>query len=150
MSWLKLSLQCIRMLIWGYAFICKKLLNFICYQVNFNKCHHTNKHTYQGHCWVFHRVHTQFFWPCALGSTKNFFLIVTPILLVFIGSFILNKLVVYFMCFLCSAIQGRLNIWTEDLKAFFLSWKLVEIWKNDTNIIWTSSKNTHFSKVSRL
>ena len=23
--------------------------------------------------------------------------------------------------------QGRLNIWTEDLKAFFLSWKLVEI-----------------------
>jgi len=47
-------------------------------------------------------------------------------------------------------IQGRLNIWTEDLKAFFLSWKLTEIWKNDTNIIWTSLKNTHFSKVSRL
>ena len=30
--------------------------------------------------------------------------------------------------------QGRLNIWTEDLKVFFLSWKLLEIWKNDTNI----------------
>ena len=31
--------------------------------------------------------------------------------------------------------QGRLKIWTEDLEAFFLSWKLVEIWKNDTNTI---------------
>ena len=28
--------------------------------------------------------------------------------------------------------QGRHNIWTDDLKAFFLSWKLVEKWKNDT------------------
>ena len=33
------------------------------------------------------------------------------------------------------------------LKAIFLSWKPVEIWKKDTNIIWTSSKSTHFSKI---
>ena len=38
--------------------------------------------------------------------------------------------------------QGHLKIWTEDLKPFFLSWKPVGIWKNGTNIIWRSLKNT--------
>ena len=38
--------------------------------------------------------------------------------------------------------QGHPKIWTEDLKPFFLSWKPVGIWKNGTDIILKSLKNT--------
>ena len=42
--------------------------------------------------------------------------------------------------------QGRLKVWTEHLRAFFLSCEPARIWKNCTNIIWISLENAHFQK----
>ena len=50
----------------------------------------------------------------------------------------------------CMLVQGRLNLWTSDLRAFFLNLNPAGIWKNGSNMIWTPLRNTHFSKVSRL
>ena len=57
---------------------------------------------------------------------------------------------VYILQFSFSFIQGRLKIWTEHFRAFFLSWQQTGIWKNGTNIISRALKNTLFFKVTRL
>ena len=46
--------------------------------------------------------------------------------------------------------QGRLKLWTSDLRAFFLNLNPAGIWKSGSNMIWTPLRNIHFSKVSRL